>query len=82
MPYKIYNIGNSEPVKLMDFIKTIEEVIGYSAKKIFLPMQPGDVYQTYADTTTLQEELKFKPNTPIQEGVKETIDWYRSFYQL
>ena len=82
VPYKIYNIGNSEPVKLMDFIKTIEEVIGYSAKKIFLPMQPGDVYQTYADTTTLQEELKFKPNTPIQEGVKETIDWYRSFYQL
>lgn len=81
-PYKIYNIGNSHPVKLMDFIRAIEEVIGHPAEKIYLPMQPGDVYQTNADTTTLQNELGFKPSKPIQEGVKETIDWYRSFYQL
>lgn len=82
VPYKIYNVGNSHPVRLMDFIQAIEEVIGHSAEKIFLPMQPGDVYQTCADTTSLQEELGFKPNKPIKEGVKETIDWYRSFYKL
>ena len=81
-PYKIYNIGNSHPVKLMDFIQAIEDAIGKSAEKIFLPMQPGDVYQTYADTTSLQNELGFKPNKPIKEGVKETIEWYRSFYHL
>ena len=81
-PYKIYNIGNSHPVKLMDFIQAIEEAIGHPAEKIFLPMQPGDVYQTNADTTALQYELGFKPDKPIKEGVKETIEWYRSFYQL
>ena len=81
-PYRIYNIGNSHPVKLMDFIQAIEEAIGYPAEKMFLPMQPGDVYQTNADTAALQEELGFKPNKPIKEGVKETIEWYRSFYQL
>lgn len=81
-PYKIYNIGNSHPVRLMDFIQAIEEAIGHPAEKIFLPMQPGDVYQTNADTTALQNELGFKPDKPIKEGVKETIEWYRSFYQL
>lgn len=81
-PYKIYNIGNSQPVKLMDFIEAIEEAIGRPAEKIFLPMQPGDVYQTNADTTSLQQELGFKPDKPIKEGVKETMDWYRSFYNL
>lgn len=81
-PYKIYNIGNSQPVKLMDFIQAIEDVIGRPAEKIFLPMQPGDVYQTNADTTSLQQELGFKPDKPIKEGVKETIDWYRTFYNL
>ena len=81
-PYKIYNIGNSHPVKLMDFIHAIEEAIGRPAEKIYLPMQPGDVYQTNADTSALQSELGFKPDKPIKEGVQETIDWYRSFYQL
>ena len=81
-PYKIYNIGNSHPVKLMDFIHAIEEAIARPAEKIYLPMQPGDVYQTNADTSALQSELGFKPDTPIKEGVRETIDWYRSFYQL
>lgn len=81
-PYKIYNIGNSKPVKLMDFIQAIEEAIGRQAEKIFLPLQPGDVYQTNADTTSLQQELGFKPDKPIKEGVKETIEWYRSFYKL
>lgn len=81
-PYKIYNIGNSQPIKLMDFIQAIEEAIGRSAEKIFLPMQPGDVYQTNADTTSLQQELGFKPDKSIKEGVKETMDWYRSFYNI
>ena len=81
-PYKIYNIGNSHPVKLMDFIQAIEEAIGHPAEKVYLPMQPGDVYQTNADTTALQQELGFKPNKPIKEGVRETIEWYRSFYNL
>lgn len=81
-PYKIYNIGNSHPIKLMDFIQAIEETIGHPAEKNFLPMQPGDVYQTNADTTALQQELGFKPNKSIKEGVKETIAWYRSFYQI
>ena len=81
-PYKIYNIGNSQPVKLMDFIQAIEDSIGRLAEKIFLPMQPGDVYQTNADTTSLQQELGFKPDKPIKEGVKETMDWYRTFYNL
>ena len=81
-PYKIYKIGNSHPVKLMDFIHAIEEAIARPAEKIYLPMQPGDVYQTNADTSALQSELGFKPDKPIKEGVRETIDWYRSFYQL
>ena len=81
-PYCIYNIGNSQPVKLMDFIQAIEEAIGHEAEKIFLPMQPGDVYQTNADTMLLQEATGFKPKTPIKEGVQETIKWYRKFYQL
>ena len=81
-PYKIYNIGNSHPVKLMDFIEAIEKAIGHPADKIYFPMQPGDVYQTNADTTALERELGFKPNKSIIEGVRDTIDWYRSFYQL
>ncbi len=81
-PYKIYNIGNSHPVKLMDFIEAIEKAIGHPADKIYFPMQPGDVYQTNADTPALERELGFKPNKSIIEGVRNTIDWYRSFYQL
>lgn len=81
-PYKIYNIGNSHPVKLMDFIEAIEKAIGHPADKIYFPMQPGDVYQTNADTTALERELGFKPNKSIIEGVRNMIDWYRSFYQL
>ena len=81
-PYKIYNIGNSHPVKLMDFIQAIEEAIGHPAEKVYLPMQPGDVYQTNADTTALQQELGFKPNKSIKDGVRETVEWYRSFYKL
>lgn len=81
-PYKIYNIGNSRPVKLMDFIQAIENAIGREAEKIYLPMQPGDVYQTYADITSLEHDTGFKPDTSLLEGVRKTIDWYCDFYKL
>lgn len=81
-PYRIYNIGNSDPVRLMDFISAIEEACGRKAEKIFLPMQPGDVYQTNADTSALEEAVGFRPVTPLSEGIRKTIDWFRRFYNL
>ncbi|KAA6334515.1 UDP-N-acetylglucosamine 4-epimerase [termite gut metagenome] len=81
-PYRIYNIGNSNPIKLIDFICAIETAIGRKAKKEYLPMQQEDVYQTNADTSSLQKDIDFKPNKQIQEGIKETIDWYKRFYNL
>lgn len=81
-PYRIYNIGNSQPTKLMDYIKCIENSIGREALKEYLPMQPGDVYQTYADSTALAEKTGFRPNTPLQEGIDRTVEWFKSFYNL
>lgn len=81
-PYRVYNIGNSKPIKLMDFITAIENAIGAVSKKEFLPMQMGDVYQTYADTTALQNDLGFMPKTDLNEGVRKTVEWYRSFYNI
>lgn len=66
----------------MDFIQAIEATIGKEAQKLFLPMQPGDVYQTYADTSSLQKELGFQPNKSINDGIRETVDWYRSYYKI
>lgn len=79
-PYRIYNIGNSKPVKLMDFIRAIEQACGHEAEKNFLPMQLGDVYQTNADTTLLQTETGYKPCKDVVEGVKETVGWYKSYF--
>lgn len=76
--YKIYNIGCSHPVKLMDFIREIENAYGTSAKKEFLPMQPGDVYQTNADTTKLEIECDYKPHWTLREGITEFMKWYKS----
>lgn len=81
-PYRIYNIGNSQPVKLMDFIRAIEEACGKEAEKVFLPMQPGDVYQTNADTSALQREMGYRPSKDIREGVKETVEWFRKYYKI
>lgn len=81
-PYRIYNIGNSQPVKLMDFIKTLEEAAGVEAEKIFMPMQAGDVYQTNADTSLLERDLGFRPYTPLSEGIAKTVAWYKSYYNL
>ena len=81
-PYKIFNIGNSNPINLMDFISTIEEIIGCKAKKEFLDMQPGDVTSTSADTELLENWVGFKPRTSVKEGIKKFIDWYRDFYNI
>ena len=79
--YKIYNIGNNKPEKLMYFIETLEKCLGKEAKKEFYPMQPGDVYQTYADVTDLIEDFDFKPRTPIEEGLQKFAEWYREYYK-
>ena len=81
-PYKIYNIGNNNKVKLMDYIETIEKKLGKVAKKNFLPMQPGDVPSTYADVDDLVKDLGYKPNTSIKYGVSKFIDWYLEFYKI
>ncbi len=81
-PYKIYNIGNNAPVGLMDFIEEIEKKIGKKAKKNFLPLQPGDVKSTYADVSDLIEDLGYKPQTPIREGISNFIDWYLDYYKI
>lgn len=81
-PYQLFNIGNNSPVQLMDFISAIEDETGKTAVKNFLPLQPGDVPATYADVTSLHEITKFKPQTSIQEGIKEFLKWYRSYYKL
>ena len=81
-PYKIFNIGNSEPIELMKYIIQIEKSIGIKAKKKFLPMQPGDVIATSADTSLLENWIDFKPKTSIEIGVKRFVDWYREFYEI
>ena len=81
-PYKIFNIGNSNPINLMDFITNIEEIIGRKAKKEFLDMQPGDVASTSADTELLENWIGFKPRTSVKEGIKKFIDWYTDFYDI
>ncbi|MBN1598761.1 MAG: NAD-dependent epimerase [Bacteroidales bacterium] len=81
-PYRVYNIGNSNPVNLMDFIQAIEETLGKEAVKEFKPMQPGDVPATWADTSDLETDLDYKPATPVKEGVKRFIDWYRGYYKI
>lgn len=80
--YKVYNIGNNQPERLMDFIRTLETALGAEAKKEYLPMQPGDVYQTYADVTDLVEDFDFKPDTPISEGLARFAAWYRAYYHI
>lgn len=78
LKYRIYNIGCSSPVKLMDFISEIEQALGVEAKKEFLPMQPGDMYQTNADTTRLEKEIGYKPVVRLHEGIGKFIEWFKS----
>lgn len=79
-PYRVFNIGNQRPTKLMDYISCIEKATGKEAKKDFLPMQPGDVYQTYADSSALAEATGFKPDTDLQEGINKTVKWFKEYF--
>ena len=81
-PYKIYNIGNNHPVELIYFIETLEKNLHTKAKKIFLPMQPGDVPATCADVDDLMADVGFKPATSIEEGIKKFVSWYKDYYKL
>lgn len=81
VPYKIYNIGNNRPEKLLDFIAVIEKAVGKKAVMEFCPMQPGDVYRTYADVTDLVEDAGFRPSTGIGEGIDKFVAWYKEFYK-
>jgi UDP-glucuronate 4-epimerase len=81
-PYKIYNIGNNQPVQLMKFINILEEKIGKEAEKIYMDMQPGDVLRTYADVSDLEKDIDFKPSTSIEEGLGKFVEWYREYYNV
>ncbi len=81
-PYQIFNVGNSNPINLIEYIKILEKELGREAKKNFMPMQDGDVQNTEADTTMLSEFINFKPNTPIEYGIREFISWYKDFYEI
>lgn len=81
-PYKLYNIGNNNPVELARFIEILENCLGKKAEKNLLPMQPGDVLATYADVDDLMKDVGFRPSTPLEEGVKRFVDWYRSYYKV
>ncbi|MBP3457798.1 MAG: NAD-dependent epimerase [Lachnospiraceae bacterium] len=79
--YKIYNIGNNQPEKLMDYIAVLEKCLGREAKKEYLPMQPGDVYETYADVSELMKDYRFKPSTTIEEGLSRFAEWFLEYYK-
>lgn len=81
-PYRVFNIGHGSPVKLMDYIEALESALGVEAKKNFMPMQPGDVYATYADTEDLFSATGYKPEVKVKQGVKAFVDWYKAYYTL
>lgn len=80
--YRLYNIGNSRPVKLMDFIEAIEDATGRKAEKRMLPMQPGDVSRTWADVAELQADYQYRPDTDVRTGVNRFVEWYRDYYKI
>lgn len=80
-PYRLYNIGNHQPVPLMDFIGCIEQALGIEAQKNFLPLQPGDVVETFADIEALQEAVQFTPKTSIENGIRYFVNWYKDYYK-
>jgi UDP-glucuronate 4-epimerase len=82
VPYKIYNIGNNKPVELLKFIETIEHHVGKKAKKIFMEIQKGDVPETYADVDDLMNDVDFRPNTRIEDGVGKFVEWYKEYYNI
>jgi UDP-glucuronate 4-epimerase len=82
VPYRVFNIGNNDPVKLMSFIEAIEQALGKTATKNFMPLQDGDVPATFADVSELTEWTGFKPGTPVTVGVGRFVDWYRNYYKM
>jgi UDP-glucuronate 4-epimerase len=81
-PYRIYNVGNSQPVELMRLVEVLEACLGKKAKINLLPLQPGDVPATFADADDLARDVGFQPQTPIEEGVKRFVQWYREYYSV
>jgi len=81
-PHRLYNIGNNSPVELLDFIATLEQCLGIEAKKNLLPLQPGDVPDTYADVAALVEDVGYRPGTPIKLGIERFVAWYKEFYEV
>ncbi|RYF96431.1 MAG: NAD-dependent epimerase [Chitinophagaceae bacterium] len=81
-PFRIYNIGNNQPVNLLDFIETLEDQLGVKANKVMTEMQPGDVTVTYADVSQLRDDFDYRPSTPISKGIREFITWYREYYKV
>lgn len=81
-PWRVYNIGNSQPVRLMDYIEAFEEALGKTAQKELLPLQPGDMPDTYADVSDLENLFGYRPQTPFKEGVLRFVDWYRGYYHV
>jgi UDP-glucuronate 4-epimerase len=81
-PYRVFNIGNNQPTPLLEYIHAIELALGQTAKKNYLPMQQGDLPATSANTDELEDWVDFKPNTPVQQGVAQFVDWYRHYYML
>jgi UDP-glucuronate 4-epimerase len=80
-PYRLYNIGSNRPVELLRYIEVLEDCLGRKAEKNLLPLQPGDVPDTYADVDALVQDVGYRPSTPVEEGVKRFVDWYRAFYK-
>jgi UDP-glucuronate 4-epimerase len=81
-PWRVYNIGNNSPVELMDYIGAIEKALGKTAIKELLPLQPGDVPDTYANVDDLVEQFDYKPDTPIEEGIEQFVGWYRDYFKV
>jgi UDP-glucuronate 4-epimerase len=79
-PFRLYNIGNNQPVQLLRYIEVIEECLGRKAQKNFLPLQQGDVPETYADIDDLVRDVGYRPATPIEVGVRRFVDWFREYY--
>ena len=82
VPWRIYNIGNNNPVHLEDFISALEDALGVSAKKEYMPIQPGDVPDTCADIRDLSEDFGYRPTTDVTEGISRFVNWYKNFYEL
>ena len=81
-PYRVYNIGNQTPVELLRYIEVLETCLGRTADKNLLPMQPGDVPDTWADVDDLVADVGYRPDTPVEEGIARFVEWYRSYYEI